>query len=321
MNFLKTNEDAVSPIVATLVLIVVAVVGAVAVGTIMGTFSSDVSEQANAGDVASSSATEILITGSTTVQPVSELLAEAFMKDHAGIKITVQGGGSGAGVSSAGMGIADIGSASRAMKTDEVTQYPDLVQHKIGGSAVVFISNADLTGTVSTVALLQAEYDGSGALTDAVYERAESSGTEDTAKEYLDVTFAGTTEATGNAGILEAVKSTAAGDESIGFVDWSYAADSSLYVADINDGTGAITWTLASSMDADVLETVASAVANDKTQSESGVDYPVELGRLLYYITDGSPSSVVQSYLTFCQSPAAFDYFEETGYWPIVELM
>ena len=35
---MKENEHAVSPIVATLVLIVVAVVGAVAVGTIMGTF-------------------------------------------------------------------------------------------------------------------------------------------------------------------------------------------------------------------------------------------------------------------------------------------
>ena len=33
-----SNEVAVSPIVATLVLIVVAVIGAVAVGTIMGTF-------------------------------------------------------------------------------------------------------------------------------------------------------------------------------------------------------------------------------------------------------------------------------------------
>ena len=65
------NQAAVSPIVATLVLIVVAVVGAVAVGSIMGTFSSSVSKQANTGNAASASQTEILIAGSTTVYPAS----------------------------------------------------------------------------------------------------------------------------------------------------------------------------------------------------------------------------------------------------------
>jgi len=46
------NDEGVSPIVATLVLIVVAIIGAAAVGLIMGTFSSQVSDQANAGDIA-----------------------------------------------------------------------------------------------------------------------------------------------------------------------------------------------------------------------------------------------------------------------------
>ncbi|MDK2863626.1 MAG: phosphate transport system substrate-binding protein, partial [Methanomicrobiaceae archaeon] len=120
MKLLKMNENAVSPIVATLVLIVVAVIGAVAVGTIMGTFSSDVSEQVNTGDVSGSSSMEILIAGSTTVQPASELLAEAYMAKKPGVKISVQGGGSGAGVTSVGMGIVDIGSASRAVKDAEL---------------------------------------------------------------------------------------------------------------------------------------------------------------------------------------------------------
>ncbi|MGB7993106.1 hypothetical protein, partial [Methanoregula sp.] len=59
-----SNEVAVSPIVATLVLIVVAVIGAVAVGTIMGTFSTSVQKQANAQQAASASQTEILVDGS-----------------------------------------------------------------------------------------------------------------------------------------------------------------------------------------------------------------------------------------------------------------
>jgi phosphate transport system substrate-binding protein len=169
------NEDAVSPIVATLVLIVVAVVGAVAVGTIMGTFSGDVSEQANAGDVAGASASEIVIAGSTTVQPASEKLAETFMAAHPGVKITVQAGGSGAGIAAANNGLVDIGSASKAVDTD--VDYPDLTCYTIGGSGVVVIGGSAVTETnVTAQDLYDAYFDGDytnidGA--DAAVERSE----------------------------------------------------------------------------------------------------------------------------------------------------
>src|SRR5208283_4862293 len=88
------NEMAVSPIVATLVLIVVAVIGAVAVGTIMGTFSSDVSKQASAGQASTASQTQLTIAGSTTIQPAMQLVANDFMAANPGYKISVQGGGS-----------------------------------------------------------------------------------------------------------------------------------------------------------------------------------------------------------------------------------
>ena len=80
-NKKRMNHDmAVSPIVATLVLIVVAVIGAVAVGTIMGTFSSDVSKQANAGQAASASQTQVLVAGSTTLQPAELNLQSDYQK-------------------------------------------------------------------------------------------------------------------------------------------------------------------------------------------------------------------------------------------------
>src|SRR5271157_5696277 len=105
------NEMAVSPIVATLVLIVVAVIGAVAVGTIMGTFSSDVSKQANANGAGAASQTEIVVAGSTTVDPITQLAAKAYTAKNPGIKITSQAMGSGAGVAAVGNGVADIGAA------------------------------------------------------------------------------------------------------------------------------------------------------------------------------------------------------------------
>jgi len=95
------NDMAVSPIVATLVLIVVAVIGAVAVGTIMGTFSGSVAKQVNSNGAASAASTggDLLIAGSTTVYPASLILAQDYMNQFPATKITVQTGGSGAGVS------------------------------------------------------------------------------------------------------------------------------------------------------------------------------------------------------------------------------
>ncbi len=159
------NQAAVSPIVATLVLIVVAVVGAVAVGSIMGTFSSSVSKQANTGNAASASQTEILIAGSTTVYPASVKLAADYENQHPGIKITVQQGGSGAGVQSTALGIADIGAistyktltdAQTANPTDQ--RYQNIQYTQIGGAGVVWAENGASAAIVPCYADIGAAY-------------------------------------------------------------------------------------------------------------------------------------------------------------------
>ena len=84
----KMNNMAVSPIVATLVLIVVAVVGAVAVGTIMGTFPPRYRSRRAPAQASSASQTELLTAGSTTVYPASLQIAkmvhgnEPWHQDH-----------------------------------------------------------------------------------------------------------------------------------------------------------------------------------------------------------------------------------------------
>ncbi len=61
----------------------------------------------------------VVIAGSTSVQPLSEELAAAFMDKYPEISVEVQGGGSSVGVKSADNGIADIGAASRELKSSE----------------------------------------------------------------------------------------------------------------------------------------------------------------------------------------------------------
>lgn len=309
MKLLKMNENAVSPIVATLVLIVVAVIGAVAVGTIMGAFSSDVSEQVNTGDISDSSSMEILIAGSTTVQPASELLAEAYMAKKPGVKISVQGGGSGAGVTSVGMGIVDIGSASRAVKDAELANYPNLQTHQIGGSAVVLICSDDLTLTdVIKDDIKKAYKDDTFGVNltgvETAYARAESSGTQDTFLEWLDIKEAdlhgNVTRATGNAGVLAAV---AGAEKAIGFVDFGYTEGAAgIKIVDL-DVYGQAT-----------SKTILDALKGNETA------YPNGLTRPLNYITNGNPSSlIVKDYINFARSIEAVDLFHEAGMFSISE--
>ncbi|WP_418790110.1 phosphate ABC transporter substrate-binding protein [Phosphitispora sp. TUW77] len=63
--------------------------------------------------------TNVKIAGSTSVQPLSEELAEVFMEKHPDVTVSVQGGGSTAGVEAANTGTANIGAASRELKDSE----------------------------------------------------------------------------------------------------------------------------------------------------------------------------------------------------------
>jgi len=61
----------------------------------------------------------LTVAGSTSVQPIAELLADQYMATHPGVTVNVQGGGSSAGIHAALSGAADIGMSSRELKPEE----------------------------------------------------------------------------------------------------------------------------------------------------------------------------------------------------------
>jgi phosphate transport system substrate-binding protein len=85
---------------------------------------------------------EITLAGSTTIQPLAEVLGEAFEADHPGSIVIVSGGGSSVGVKSAAEGTADIGMASREIKPSELTEYPSMVVHTIARDGIAVIVHA-----------------------------------------------------------------------------------------------------------------------------------------------------------------------------------
>jgi phosphate transport system substrate-binding protein len=87
---------------------------------------------------------QLQLAGSTTVQPLAEVLAEEFMSMYPDVTIEVQGGGSSVGVTSAGEGTVDIGNASRNIKESEFEEFPDLQVYTIAFDGIAIVTNPDL---------------------------------------------------------------------------------------------------------------------------------------------------------------------------------
>jgi phosphate transport system substrate-binding protein len=87
----------------------------------------------------------ITVVGSTTVLPIITRAAEKFVKKKNGaVSITVNGGGSGVGVQSAGRGQADIGMASREITSRERRRFKSsgLQTLAVGRDAVACVVSA-----------------------------------------------------------------------------------------------------------------------------------------------------------------------------------
>lgn len=86
---------------------------------------------------------KLSLAGSTTVQPLAEVLAEVYMDMNADVIIEVQGGGSSVGVTSAGEGTVDIGMASREIKNSEFETFPELQVFTIALDGIAIVTNPD----------------------------------------------------------------------------------------------------------------------------------------------------------------------------------
>jgi len=81
---------------------------------------------------------ELKLSGSTSVQPLAEELAQAFTAKHPEVRVSVAGGGSGVGVKDAAEGRVHIGNVSRAQKDGDPT---GLVWTTIARDAVTVVVN------------------------------------------------------------------------------------------------------------------------------------------------------------------------------------
>ena len=241
----------------------------------------------------------ISVSGSTTVQPLAEKLAEAFMAENTGIRIDVQGGGSSVGVKAAGQGTSDIGMASREIKESELAEFPKLNVVVIARDGIAIVANADVT--VSDLTVEQVRDIFSGKITNwkdlggedqniIVVSREEGSGTRGAFEELVmgkDALITASAILQPSNGSIRTTVSTT--PYSIGYMSFGYLDDT---IKAISIG----------------------GIAPTEPNAADG-SYPIV--RPLNMLTNGEPTGAVKAFLDFILSDAGQKLVVEDGYIPV----
>ena len=241
----------------------------------------------------------ISVSGSTTVQPLAEKLAEAFMTENTGIRIDVQGGGSSVGVKVAGQGTSDIGMASREIKESELAEFPKLNVIVIARDGIAIVANADVT--VSDLTVEQVRDIFSGKITNwkdlggedqniIVVSREEGSGTRGAFEEMVmgkDALITASAILQPSNGSIRTTVSTT--PYSIGYMSFGYLDDT---IKAISIG----------------------GIAPTEPNAADG-SYPIV--RPLNMLTNGEPTGAVKAFLDFILSDAEQKLVVEDGYIPV----
>lgn len=243
------------------------------------------------------------ISGSTTVLPIAQNAADAFMTANAGTNIQVSGGGSGVGVQQIGDKLVDIGMSSRDLTKDEIAKYKEFVVTPVALDGIAVIVNPN-NNPVNSLSIAQIRDIYSGKITNwkdvggkdmaiVVIGRDSASGTRtfftDTVMNktsYVKTQF----EKNSNGAIQQSVAQTpgAIGYVGLGYIDPTVKA-------------------LKVSVNGTLVEPSIKTVL-DKT-------YPIS--RSLLFITNGQPSGIVKDYIDYILSPEGQKLVTKEGFVPV----
>lgn len=188
----------------------------------------------NGGGSGEADASKITISGSTSVGPTMEILAEDYQAANEDITIEVQQVGSSAGITNTIDGTSQIGMSSRDLKDEEKSEGLEEYQIAIDGIAVITNS----ANEVKDLTIDQVKDIYTGKITNwkevggkdaqiVVVSREDGSGTRDG---FQDIVGFESEELTGDAQISDGsgnIKTTVQGNENaIGYISFGYLDDS-----------------------------------------------------------------------------------------------
>jgi phosphate transport system substrate-binding protein len=245
---------------------------------------------------------KVTVSGSSTVLPLAEAGAEEFNLQQGNYRVSITGGGTGAGMTGIAEGRTDIAMASREVTSDEKSKYGDKFQEFLVGydGIVMVVSPQIYNAGIKDLSKDQIKgiYAGEiknwnelGGPDDEIYviAREQGSGTRDTFNEdIMDDKKAETpgviTTALGSAEVKTAV---AGSDKAIGYLGYSYSEGGNVRPIAL-DG---------------ILPT-----------AQSIRDGTYELSRKLYFYTYGDPTTGAKAFIDFMIGPEGQMIAEENGF-------
>lgn len=250
----------------------------------------------------------ITIKGSDTMVHLVTNWAETYMDSNPGFEITVNGGGSGTGISALINGTTDIASSSREMKAKEMEEAKaagnEPVENLIGLDGIAVIVNPENPINELTIAQLKDIFTGKktnwkdfGGQDSqiGIYSRESSSGTYQFFQEHVlskENYTAAARLMPATSAIIEGCASEKSG---IGYVGLGYATEAGSKIKIIAVKTD--------DMSPAVMPT--EATVKDKTYA---------IARGLYLYTKTPSPEAVKSFLSFCLSTDGQKILTETGY-------
>lgn len=280
----------------------IALISILALGAFTGCGKTDGSQDAGTSTEATGS---VVTAGSTSVQPLSEELAAAFMDANPGITVEVQGGGSGQGIKAVQEKIADLGALSREVKDEEKASVT--TEYVIAKDGVAVIVNPETNVENLTIEQIKKIY--TGEITNwnevggddakiVVVSREEGSGTRGAFTEITKVT-----------------EKDAAGQE----------IDGTTKDALVQGSSGAVLQTVATTPNTigyvslgSLADTVkALNVENVAPTTETVLSGEYKISRPFLYAAGGELSEAAQKYIDFVMSAEGQKIVEESGFIPV----
>ncbi|MCK9273625.1 MAG: phosphate ABC transporter substrate-binding protein [Syntrophales bacterium] len=254
------------------------------------------------GTSALSETKTIVIKGSTTVLPVAQAAAEAYMAEHKDVNISISGGGSGNGIKALIDKSTDIATSSRFIKDKEVKMavekgaYP--VSHRVAIDAIVPIVHPENPVKDLTIEQLSLIYQGK--ITNwkdvggndkkiVVVSRDTSSGTYEVWEELVLHKAKVTPRAQLQASNGAVHQTISKNSYAIGYIGFGY-------------------------LNKEVKAVNVNGVVPSMDAALSGA-YPV--ARPLFMFTAGWPSGVTMDFINFLLSPKGQEVVKKEGFIPL----
>jgi phosphate transport system substrate-binding protein len=246
---------------------------------------------------ASSLSGSISEVGSTTVQPLAEKLATAFMVMNPKIKVDIKGGGTAVGIKAASDGTANIGASSRELTKDD----PSLVKFMLARDGIAIIVHP--SNPVSDLAKAQIVDIFSGKITNW-----KQVGGAD-----KDIHVAAREEGSGTrTAFQELVMGKDASGNAINIVKNAILQNSSGAIMQVvKSDAGAISFDSFGYVDGSVKALAVDGVAASAANAKSGA-YPVV--RPLYFLTKNQPAGILKIFIDYCTGAEAQKIVTGEGY-------